>query len=93
MFDISALKEMKLSELQAIAKAAKTIKFNGVKRNPIGKILEHQTAKADPSLDFKWNHNWRMINQKRAVLFPPKAAIQKLKYSVYNNEPATVVTV
>jgi transcription termination factor Rho len=33
MFDISALKEMKLSELQAIAKAAKTIKFNGVKRN------------------------------------------------------------
>jgi transcription termination factor Rho len=33
MFDISALKKMKLSELQAIAKAAKTIKFNGVKRN------------------------------------------------------------
>jgi transcription termination factor Rho len=43
---------MKLSELQAIAKAAKTIKFNGVK-TLIGKILEHQTAKADPSLDFK----------------------------------------
>jgi transcription termination factor Rho len=38
MFDISALKEMKLSELQAIAKAA-TIKFNGVKKETlIGKI-------------------------------------------------------
>jgi transcription termination factor Rho len=53
MFDISALKEMKLSELQAIAKAAKTIKFNGVKKETlIGKILD-QTVKADPSLDFK----------------------------------------
>jgi transcription termination factor Rho len=42
MFDISALKEMKL-ELQAIAKAAKTIKFNGVKKETlIGQILEHQ---------------------------------------------------
>jgi hypothetical protein len=30
MFDISALKEMKLSELQL--SAAKTIKFNGVKK-------------------------------------------------------------
>jgi transcription termination factor Rho len=30
MFDISALK-MKLTELQEIAKLAKTIKFNGVK--------------------------------------------------------------
>jgi transcription termination factor Rho len=35
MFDISALKEMKLSELQAIAKAAKTIKFNGVKKETL----------------------------------------------------------
>jgi transcription termination factor Rho len=43
MFDISALKEMKLSELQEIAKSAKTIKFNGVKKRPlISQILEHQ---------------------------------------------------
>jgi transcription termination factor Rho len=33
MFDISALKEMKLAELHEIAKSAKTIKFNGVKKN------------------------------------------------------------
>jgi len=45
MFDISALKEMKLSELQEIAKTAKTIKFNGVKKEAlISQILEHQSA-------------------------------------------------
>ncbi len=45
MFDISALKEMKLSELQEIAKTAKTIKFNGVKKDTlISQILEHQAA-------------------------------------------------
>ena len=43
MFDISALKEMKLPELQEIAKLAKTIKFNGVKKDAlIAQILEHQ---------------------------------------------------
>jgi transcription termination factor Rho len=74
---------MKLSELQAIAKAAKTIKFNGVKKETlIGKILEHQT-KADPSLDFKWNRLWRMISKKELVLFPQKAAIQKLKLLLF----------
>ncbi|MFB9076532.1 transcription termination factor Rho [Flavobacterium procerum] len=45
MFDISALKEMKLSELQEIAKLAKTIKFNGVKKETlISQILAHQEA-------------------------------------------------
>jgi transcription termination factor Rho len=45
MFDISALKELKLTELQEIAKKAKTIKFNGVKKETlIGLILEHQEA-------------------------------------------------
>ncbi len=45
MFDISVLKDMKLSELQDIAKLAKTIKFNGVKKETlINQILEHQAA-------------------------------------------------
>jgi len=44
MFDISVLKEMKLPELQEIAKS-KTIKFNGVKKETlISQILEHQSA-------------------------------------------------
>ncbi len=49
MFDISALKEMKLSELQEIAKLAKTIKFNGVKKEAlISQILAHQEATETP---------------------------------------------
>ncbi|TXI82135.1 MAG: transcription termination factor Rho [Crocinitomicaceae bacterium] len=44
MFDISALKEMKLAELQEIAKLAKTIKVTGAKKETlIAQILEHQT--------------------------------------------------
>jgi transcription termination factor Rho len=43
MFDISTLKEMKLSELQEIAKLAKTIKIAGVKKDElIAQILKHQ---------------------------------------------------
>jgi transcription termination factor Rho len=43
MFDPTALKQMKLSELQEIAKLAKTIKFNGVKKEVlISQILEFQ---------------------------------------------------
>lgn len=45
MFDISVLKEMKLPELQDIAKLAKTIKFNGVKKEAlIQMIIAHQAA-------------------------------------------------
>ncbi|RZJ36680.1 MAG: transcription termination factor Rho [Flavobacterium sp.] len=45
MFDISVLKEMKLSELQDIAKATKKIKFNGVKKEDlVYKILDYQAA-------------------------------------------------
>ena len=48
MFDISALKEMKLSELQEIAKAAKTIKITGVKKEAlISQILELQSTSTD----------------------------------------------
>ncbi len=48
MFDSSALKEMKLSELQEIAKLAKTIKFNGVKKEAlIDMILSQQDATSD----------------------------------------------
>lgn len=43
MFNISALKEMKLAELQEIAKLAKTIKVAGAKKDTlIAEILEHQ---------------------------------------------------
>ena len=47
MFNISALKEMKLVELQEIAKLAKTIKVTGAKKDTlIALILEHQNKDA-----------------------------------------------
>jgi len=50
MFDISALKEMKLAELQEIAKLAKTIKTTGVKKETlISQILAHQESSAAPA--------------------------------------------
>lgn len=50
MFDISALKEMKLSELQEIAKLAKTIKITGVKKETlISQILAHQESTSAPA--------------------------------------------
>src|SRR5688572_12894669 len=59
MFDISALKEMKLPELQEIAKLAKTIKFAGVKKEKlIDEILKHQasqTAKKSPEPEAQSN--------------------------------------
>jgi transcription termination factor Rho len=52
------------------------------KETLIGKILEHQTAKADPSLDFKWNR-LEDDKPKELVLFHQKAAIQKLKLLLF----------
>jgi len=50
MFDISVLKEMKLPELQEIAKSAKNIKFNGVKKEElIARIMASQTPAATDS--------------------------------------------
>jgi transcription termination factor Rho len=54
MFDISVLKELKLAELQEIAKKAKTIKFNGVKKDTlISLILEHQSVAIPSSAEEK----------------------------------------
>ena len=61
MFDISALKEMKLAELQEIAKLAKTIKVTGAKKDTlIAQILEHQ--------------NKSLEEEKKET---PKAAVEK----------------
>ncbi len=76
MFDISALKEMKLPELQEIAKSAKTIKFNGVKKEElISKILAHQAASQDnPESEPSPNRNDEAngAKQKRARISADK---------------------
>jgi transcription termination factor Rho len=88
MFDISALKEMKLSELQEIAKAAKTIKFNGVKKETlIGTILEHQSANAANKSENKIEDKLEDDKPKRArIVAEKKTAIQKSK----NKQPSVI---
>ncbi|RKS02300.1 transcription termination factor Rho [Flavobacterium sp. 102] len=70
MFDISALKEMKLSELQDIAKLAKTIKVTGAKKDTlIAKILEHQNntvTEEKPKVTSDQNDS-ELAKQKAAV--------------------------
>ncbi|MEN9656532.1 MAG: hypothetical protein RL311_1527 [Bacteroidota bacterium] len=83
MFDISALKEMKLSELQEIAKLAKTIKFNGVKKEDlIAQILEQQT-KSSESVDSSKEMN--TDKPKRTRIIPSK------KESVASSSDSNVV--
>ncbi|HEX9151014.1 MAG TPA: transcription termination factor Rho, partial [Flavobacterium sp.] len=90
MFDISALKEMKLSELQEIAKSAKTIKFNGVKKETlISQILEHQVAaNVDSASDTKKESNVEDDKPKRTRIVPvKKVAIQKaVKNTLFDKE-------
>ncbi|MGO4904342.1 transcription termination factor Rho [Flavobacterium sp. W20_MBD1_R3] len=96
MFDISALKEMKLSELQEIAKSAKTIKFNGVKKEIlIHQILDHQVANADATFDLKTESDLEDDKPKRARIVPAKKApIQKaVKNSLFESEGITVETI
>ncbi|MGA9639420.1 transcription termination factor Rho [Flavobacterium sp.] len=80
MFEISVLKEMKLAELQEIAKAAKKIKFNGVKKETlIGLILEHQASNNNDSVsDIKTETVAETEKSKRVRILPvKKTAIQR----------------
>jgi transcription termination factor Rho len=79
MFDISALKELKLSELQEIAKTAKTIKFNGVKKETlISQILEHQAAAVATTVEKTSGENIEDDKPKRTRIAPvKKEATQK----------------
>ncbi|POY40631.1 transcription termination factor Rho [Flavobacterium alvei] len=80
MFDISALKEMKLSELQEIAKAAKTIKFNGVKKEVlINQILELQAKTTDSNSGSKPAEPKEEVEKPKRtrIIAPKKVAIQK----------------
>ena len=71
MFDISALKEMKLHELLVIAKLAKTIKYNGVKKEElINQILIHQ-AENDVSAPDEKPKRSRIASEKKAAIKKP----------------------
>ncbi|MDP5201671.1 transcription termination factor Rho [Flavobacterium sp. DG2-3] len=105
MFDISALKEMKLAELQEIAKLAKTIKITGVKKETlISQILAHQEASNAPAEAPQTTavSEAKEEKPKRARIAPakPKAAntkntpvleFDKVEETVQNNDTAETV--
>ena len=95
MFEISALKEMKLSELQEIAKSAKTIKFNGVKKETlISLILDHQRVNVDTALDTKTESFMEDGKPKRTRIVPEKKVpIQKaVKNTLFETEEIVAKT-
>ncbi len=74
MFEISVLKEMKLAELQEIAKAAKTIKYTGVKKEDlIQRIIETQKSVAKSA---EKQPEETAVKPKRARISAPKEAKQ-----------------
>ena len=84
MFDSSALKGMKLPELQEIAKLAKTIKFNGVKKEAlIEQILAHQAATMNESSEAAPKEE----KPKRARIAPEgKPKIEKKAKDLFSEE-------
>ena len=74
MFEISVLKEMKLSELQEIAKAANITKITGVKKEAlINQILEVQSSFSEGNSDAK-TENSIDAKPKRARITVDKKA-------------------
>ncbi|MBS1533958.1 MAG: transcription termination factor Rho [Bacteroidetes bacterium] len=72
MFEISALQQMKLTELQDIAKLSRTIKFAGVKKEAlIQMILDHQAASQDNTA----KNNDNGAKPKRARISKDKPAV------------------
>lgn len=85
MFEISVLKEMKLSELQEIAKAAKTIKFNGVKKDDlIQKILETQTQSVATPVQ---KESAEADKPKRARIVAKSKSEEKTQPGLFAEEP------
>lgn len=72
MFDISALKEMKLTELQDIAKASKKIKYAGVKKEAlIAEILALQNQSSTAAAPEEKPKRARITSDKSADLVVP----------------------
>ena len=92
MFDISALKEMKLAELQEIAKLAKTIKVTGAKKDVlIAQILEHQNKTVETEITKVASEKNQENKSKRARILPElKKASETIQSDLFEN--ATTVS-
>ena len=87
MFDISVLKEMKLTELQDIAKLSKTIKFAGVKKdNLINLILEQQSKSNDSQSESSGDDK----PKRTRIVAVKKPAIVKDKPASLFSEPEVI---
>jgi len=103
MFNISALKEMKLAELQEIAKLAKTIKIAGAKKETlITQILEHQnkaTVEAQPIVASDSKDSHQAVQKpldnkaKRARISPEsKSAAEAIQSDLFAEDADAVET-
>lgn len=94
MFDISALKEMKLTELQEIAKLAKTIKVAGAKKDTlITQILEHQNKAIEPEQPIAVSEKSADSKVKRARITPEvKPAAETSQSDLFTAEAPAEVT-
>ncbi len=92
MFDISVLKEMKLTELQDIAKLAKTIKFAGVKKEAlIAMIIENQKAsEVNDNHKLAKENNSEEKSKRVRITADKKPAITKSATLFSDEEPAAV---
>lgn len=90
MFDISALKEMKLAELQEIAKLAQTIKVTGAKKDTlIAQILEHQNKNATTEQPVAATEKSEETKVKRARITPEaKRPTETAQSDLFAEEPA-----
>jgi len=91
MFEISILKEMKLSELQEIAKAANILKITGVKKETlINQILDIQASHSKIDSDGP-SDNANDAKPKRArMVVEKKPVIQKSETISLFSEPAEI---
>ena len=88
MFDISVLKEMKLTELQEIAKATKTIKFNGVKKEAlIAQIIDFQATNSNENSDSKSNIPSDEKPKRARITADKKPLIQKKEEKTLFSSP------
>ena len=90
MFDISALKEMKLTELQEIAKLTKSIKVAGAKKDTlIAQILEQQDKAVTEEKPKVVAEKAEDNKAKRARIAPEtKKPAEKNINDLFANEPS-----
>ncbi len=92
MFDISVLKEMKLTELQEIAKLSKTIKFAGVKKDILISLILEQQSKSGVSKTTEINEIAEDKPKRTRIVAEKKPAITKPEPVSLFSEPEIIET-